>query len=71
MSHTRLAPCPSCNHAGEVIPSMVRGKFIAQCSETLDCPAWPITAPRATEEEAAAAWNRGDFLEGTNPAHAE
>ena len=71
MNHSPLVPCPSCGHSAEIKPAIARGKVIAQCSEQIDCDAWPMTAPHDTEEEAAAAWNRGDFLEGTNPATAE
>jgi hypothetical protein len=71
MSHAPLVPCPKCGHPAEIISSIARGKVVAQCSEQLDCDAWPMTSPYSTEEEAAAAWNRGEFLEGTHPADTE
>jgi hypothetical protein len=60
-----LAPCPHCRKPGEVVPGVKRGLFIGQCSETIDCEVWPMTEPKASEQEAADAWNRGDILGST------
>ncbi len=56
-----LGPCPSCKRAGEVVPGIKRGLFIAQCSGKSDCEVYPMTDPFHSEEEAADAWRRGAF----------
>ena len=68
-----LAPCPHCGAAGHVVPAVKRGLFIAQCPGQAACGAWPMTEPMASEDEAAAAWNRGEFQQATPAqlAHAE
>jgi hypothetical protein len=63
-----LNPCPSCGHPGRIVPAIKRGLFVAECSEQIDCPKWPMTDPKTSEAEAAEAWNRGELGEYEHPA---
>ena len=58
-----LIGCPECESPAEVVPSIKRGLYIAQCSARKNCSGWwPITHLHHSEQEAAEAWNRGELL---------
>jgi hypothetical protein len=68
MTSIALNPCPCCNKPAKIVPGIKRGHFKAECSEEIDCPQWPMTDSFTGEEEAAAAWNRGEFATYEHPA---
>lgn len=53
--------CPDCGAAGVVTKSIQRGFYVAQCSAMSKCPAFPITKPFPSEQEARDAWNKGEI----------
>lgn len=71
MNTTTLNPCHHCNAVAQVVPAVKRGLFIAECSNRIDCDQWPMTDPKTSEEEAAAAWQRGEFAQVDKPSLAD
>ena len=56
-------PCPHCDRDAVL---MRDGKsdapFYVGCSNTMNCPVWPVGRPMPTEAEAIAAWNRDETI---------
>lgn len=55
--------CAHCDKLPIVRRAIKRGCFTAECSSQQGCSVWPMTAPWQDVEQAALAWNRGEFLQ--------
>ena len=52
-----LKPCPHCGVPATVTETL--GEYKIECSNLIDCAAWPVTAWHPGLESAGHAWNSG------------
>ncbi|MEO5915596.1 MAG: hypothetical protein ABIS50_15285 [Luteolibacter sp.] len=63
METPTLTPCPSCGADARLCPDRSKpGQFFVGCSNEINCPVWPVTRSKTTEQEARAAWEAGETI---------